>query len=523
MKELSFHIRGIMLLIIFLVANTAVVGVAIAANSPIITLSTDKQYYYLRHKVTVHGNLTQNGSPVPDGLVALQVNNPSDDPIVFRTLSTGTALPEEETVRITDVTPCGAPQDYIPRNNFELGDALYVNVTGRNDDTSSHSVTLVVIAYDGNENPLAHTKTTIPVAAGHPFLWFTPEIYIPEWAYVGNATVYVNVYSNFPENGGYPYSPEASATFQITSSLGVLPTYPAGQETPQINGSYSTAFRISPEPEIGEYMVYASSKYGGWPVSRSASFEVESASYPPTPKFYWSPPETYVNMAVTFDASASTPDGGTILGYDWNFGDEEFGTGKTVIHAYTTVGTYTVTLNVTDSEGLWGAVSKPIEILPPSPPTAKFGWAPEKPYVDQTVTFDARNSEGGWSGTDWAPIVSYEWDFGDGNETTVGIPLITHVYTAEGNYTVSLNVTDNLGLSNSTSDTVEVTPQQGLGPWDINGDGVVDIMDVLIVGLAFGTQPGDPNWDIRADIAEEWELIDIMDILVVALHFGEVG
>ncbi len=56
---------------------------------------------------------------------------------------------------------------------------------------------------------------------------------------------------------------------------------------------------------------------------------------------------------------------------------------------------------------------------------------------------------------------------------------------------------------------------------DINDDRIVDIVDVVIVAIAFGSQPGDDNWDPRADIAAEYGLIDIVDIVTVAIHFGE--
>src|SRR5262249_50394256 len=54
---------------------------------------------------------------------------------------------------------------------------------------------------------------------------------------------------------------------------------------------------------------------------------------------------------ISFDASCSTTSG-TITSYSWNFGDSSTGTGKTVTHAYSTAGNFTVTLTVTDSNSL---------------------------------------------------------------------------------------------------------------------------------------------------------------------------
>ena len=53
---------------------------------------------------------------------------------------------------------------------------------------------------------------------------------------------------------------------------------------------------------------------------------------------------------ITFDGSASS-DNIDIISYDWNFGDETTGTGKTATHTYMDAGTYTVMLTVKDAAG----------------------------------------------------------------------------------------------------------------------------------------------------------------------------
>ncbi|MGD0330978.1 MAG: PKD domain-containing protein [Nitrososphaeria archaeon] len=62
---------------------------------------------------------------------------------------------------------------------------------------------------------------------------------------------------------------------------------------------------------------------------------------------------TYVGKSVTFDASKSV-DIGTIVSYDWSFGDGSYmnGTTPVVSHSYDKQGIYQVELEVTNNEGL---------------------------------------------------------------------------------------------------------------------------------------------------------------------------
>jgi hypothetical protein len=55
---------------------------------------------------------------------------------------------------------------------------------------------------------------------------------------------------------------------------------------------------------------------------------------------------------------------------------------------------------------------------------------------------------------------------------------------------------------------------------DLNGDGKVDILDIFIVSNAFGSQPGDSNWNPTADVNKDG-VIDVLDIRLVAEDYGK--
>jgi hypothetical protein len=57
-------------------------------------------------------------------------------------------------------------------------------------------------------------------------------------------------------------------------------------------------------------------------------------------------------------------------------------------------------------------------------------------------------------------------------------------------------------------------------PGDINGDDIVDILDALLASNAYGSQPGDPNWNPEADLNGDG-LVDVLDVILLSLHFGQ--
>ncbi len=91
----------------------------------------------------------------------------------------------------------------------------------------------------------------------------------------------------------------------------------------------------------------------------TASTPIVVTVYTPEPKasFATSPKVPNAGQAATFDASGSWDPNGTITSYSWSFGDGGTGTGKTVTHTYSKDGFNTVTLTLTDSNGLTSSLA----------------------------------------------------------------------------------------------------------------------------------------------------------------------
>ncbi len=178
---------------------------------------------------------------------------------------------------------------------------------------------------------------------------------------------------------------------------------------------------------------------------------------PPTATFVFSPTTPTPNQGVVFDASASTAGPGRrIVSYAWNFGDVSpivTGPSPLALHTYINPGQYTVTLTVTDDQGQVGTNSLTVPVGT-TPPTAQFTFSPNNASAPVVVNFNASGSQAGPGRT----IVSYRWDFGNGQQQTVTGPTTSHPYASAGTFVVVLTVTDSAGLTATASQTLTLLP-----------------------------------------------------------------
>jgi len=69
-----------------------------------------------------------------------------------------------------------------------------------------------------------------------------------------------------------------------------------------------------------------------------------------------------INEIVSFDGSGSTDSDGTIIDYQWDFGDGGSAGGALVTHAYNTIGLFSVILKVTDDNGATSTDSLTVQV-----------------------------------------------------------------------------------------------------------------------------------------------------------------
>jgi PKD repeat protein/KaiC/GvpD/RAD55 family RecA-like ATPase len=162
---------------------------------------------------------------------------------------------------------------------------------------------------------------------------------------------------------------------------------------------------------------------------------------PPIAQFTESAEIVDTDVVIYFNASESYDLDGFVVSYVWDFGDDANSTGALVNHTYADDGIYTVVLTVTDDDGATASANTTKTILN-RPPVAIFTESAETVYTHELIYFNASDSYDP-DGT----IISHFWDFGDRTNATGKV--VSHAYLDNGNYTVTLVVTDGDGATDS--------------------------------------------------------------------------
>ena len=191
----------------------------------------------------------------------------------------------------------------------------------------------------------------------------------------------------------------------------------------------------------------------------TASATVDVSTSAPTAIFTFSPSDPAVNEPINFNGTASTATSGrTIVLYKWDFGDgTDSSLSSRVTKAYSTAENFVARLTVTDSFGETGTTTNNVSVGGTgASATASFTLSPEPVLVDTDLTMDASASTASPNAT----ITNYRVNWGDGTIPLTDSPVpapITHRYTASGSYTVTLTITDSLGNTATTTESVSVS------------------------------------------------------------------
>jgi len=194
---------------------------------------------------------------------------------------------------------------------------------------------------------------------------------------------------------------------------------------------------------------------------------------------------------ISFSGGASG--GCTPYTFSWTFGDGGTSTLMNPTHQYTSDGTYTATLTVTDDKGASDSDTAQVTVSTPDLDADASG--PSSGCTGDPVTFSG-SASGGCS------PYSFSWSFGDGGSSTQQNP--SHTYNSPGTYTVTLTVTDD--SDQTDSDTITIIVEDCLLDVDAHGPYYGEVgVDIQFSGsVSGGTPPYYYQWSFGdGSIAEE--------------------
>lgn len=228
--------------------------------------------------------------------------------------------------------------------------------------------------------------------------------------------------------------------------------------------TYNVSGMVDGEPAVADGRIY----FG----TATSTFRGNGKFYALDIPLYAQPTGAYLlpgsNLGPTFQFIGAGIGGSPPNTCVWNWGDHTANTvGCGVIrHTYTVSGFYTVTFTVTDAVAVtsvwttgvfayfsgcvWGA-HHPCPVWLAGAGLSEAPCSPGSPVnclVARTLTFGSYDLGG-------TPPYSYLWSFGDNGQSIVSYP--THTYPENGEYTVTLTVTDQSGYEGSAQLRVTIT------------------------------------------------------------------
>jgi hypothetical protein len=147
------------------------------------------------------------------------------------------------------------------------------------------------------------------------------------------------------------------------------------------------------------------------------------------------PMDGVVGINYQYSTTTTDPEGDTISYlFDWGDGTDSGWTTPSSYHSWSTPGTYEVKVKAKDwDESDWSPI---LAVTIEGGSITVDAGGPDEGVIGEEILFEGTIPDG-------TPPYSWNWDFGDGNTSTLESP--THAYAQAGTYDVTLSATDNDG------------------------------------------------------------------------------
>lgn len=345
---------------------------------------------------------------------------------------------------------------------------------------SGGTADITVIAYDAQQDPVAGEKIYLETTAGtltpsSPIITDDDGTVVAQLETTGAATVTatyqeitntveISVTVNAAPTAAFEFSPQnpimGDTVYFVSTSTDndgtiVSHQWNFGDGTSSTEKNPIHNFPVTDEEKEYQVVLTVTDDNGTeTSVAQTVPFALAEV-VAPVADFTFSPENPDLDEYVQF-TSLSTDEDGSIVAYQWYFGDGNASTEENPVHRYdvSEPTVFTVQLTVTDNDGNTGTVSKEITVgdIDNEAPEAGFDFSPQNPRNGDTVYFNAAAS----TDSDGS-IVEYYWDFGDG--TVAYGKTVEHIFyvSSETTFTVVLTVTDDDGATSAVSVEVTVT------------------------------------------------------------------
>ncbi|MFT4605122.1 MAG: PKD repeat protein [Rhodothermales bacterium] len=240
----------------------------------------------------------------------------------------------------------------------------------------------------------------------------------------------------------------------------------------------------------------------------------QSTNLPPLALFSLTPDTPALGETVSFDAGGSSDPDGTVVSYNWDFGDGSQSSGLLTTHAYSNVGQYSVSLTVADDKGSQATFQRSVVVLGETTVRIGFqdGVSPSPTYLGTADTkMSADDPSADFGAVDNMEIdgspelgVLLRWDT---SEVPTGVTVLSA--------SISLSVFDSspdtyemYGLLRSWSETeANWLNATATTPWAKTGaDGLAD-HDNPVVGLIHSQYTGRRTFQLNENgiaLVQDW-------------------